>query len=120
MADDAVARAGGATRRLPAVSDAEGTGPVEGRGRTAIADRVLERLAARMALDVPGVVRHSTGLDLGPLGVTYPSASAESSFITNRRNRHPARPRSGWSRARSQRQPLQGLARLRRRQGSAW
>jgi uncharacterized alkaline shock family protein YloU len=52
--------------------------PVEGRGRTTIADKVLERIACRIALDVPGVVRHHSGPDLGPLGSDLPSASAES------------------------------------------
>ncbi|EYR61850.1 hypothetical protein N866_15090, partial [Actinotalea ferrariae CF5-4] len=53
-------------------------GPVVGRGRTVIADRVLERLAARLALEVPGVVRHSSGPPLSGLGSDLPEASAES------------------------------------------
>lgn len=49
---------------------------LRGRGRTTIADRVIEGLAARIALDVPGVVRHSSG-GPGPLGSTLPTASVE-------------------------------------------
>lgn len=48
------------------------------RGRTTIADRVLETLAARYALGVPGVVRHSPGPDvLSSLTQTYPRVSAD-------------------------------------------
>lgn len=58
----------------PAAPDA----PIEGRGRTVIADRVLERLAARIALEVPGVFRHSRGPDvLAPLTASLPRADAE-------------------------------------------
>jgi uncharacterized alkaline shock family protein YloU len=42
-----------------------------------IADRVLERLAMRIALDVPGVVRHASGPPLSGLGDDLPEASAE-------------------------------------------
>lgn len=49
---------------------------LEGRGRTTIADKVLERLARRVALEVPGVVRHSSG-GPGPLGSTLPTSSVE-------------------------------------------
>jgi uncharacterized alkaline shock family protein YloU len=87
VADDAVS-----TLRLPAAtgSTAGGTagpvtghaeedgGRIEGRGRTEIADRVLERLAARFALDVPGVVRHSSGPPLSGLGSDLPEVTAES------------------------------------------
>lgn len=53
--------------------------PLEGRGRTIIEDRVLETLAARTALDVPGVVRHTPGPDvLSAFNDTLPAASAES------------------------------------------
>jgi uncharacterized alkaline shock family protein YloU len=47
--------------------------PLQGRGSTIIADDVLETLAAKNALGVPGVVRHSTGT----LGTTFPTADAE-------------------------------------------
>ncbi|WP_225752802.1 Asp23/Gls24 family envelope stress response protein [Actinotalea sp. Marseille-Q4924] len=83
MAEDA-----DSTLRLPAATGATAASPgrppggrvepLEGRGRTEIADRVLERLAARFALEVPGVVRHSSGPPLGGLGEHLPDASAES------------------------------------------
>lgn len=88
MADDAAATlrlptATGSSARPPATGEHAG-GPVdgdgdriEGRGRTTIADRVIERLARRVALDVPGVVRHSSGPPLGGLGQELPEASAE-------------------------------------------
>lgn len=52
-------------------------GDVAGRGRTVVADRALERLAVRIALDVPGVVRHASGPPLSGLGDDLPEASAE-------------------------------------------
>lgn len=58
-------------------TDASTDGAVLGRGRTVIADRVLERLARRIALDVPGVVRHSSGPPLSGLGDDLPEAAAE-------------------------------------------
>lgn len=58
-------------------ADGSSDGPVVGRGRTVVADRVLERLAARIALDVPGVVRHSSGPPLSGLGTDLLEASAE-------------------------------------------
>jgi uncharacterized alkaline shock family protein YloU len=49
------------------------------RGRTTIADRVLEQLATRYALDVPGVVSHSVGPDaLSSVTPTLPRVSAGS------------------------------------------
>lgn len=60
------------TAALPLVPD--GTA----RGTTTIADKVLERLAARAALEVPGVVRHSTGPDvLSAVTPDLPRASAQ-------------------------------------------
>jgi uncharacterized alkaline shock family protein YloU len=48
------------------------------RGRTTIADKVLERLAARAALDVPGVIHHTPGPDvLSTFASTLPRASTE-------------------------------------------
>jgi len=49
---------------------------LEGRGSTTIADKVLEQVARRLALEVPGVVRHSSG-GPGPLGTTLPTASVQ-------------------------------------------
>ncbi|MCK6210710.1 Asp23/Gls24 family envelope stress response protein [Georgenia sp. EYE_87] len=47
-------------------------------GRTTIADKVVEQLAARTALEVPGVVRHAPGPDvLSTFTSTLPQASAE-------------------------------------------
>jgi len=47
-------------------------------GTTTIADKVLERLAARAALEVPGVLRHSVGPDvLSAITSDLPRASAE-------------------------------------------
>ena len=53
--------------------------PVARRGRTTIADKVLERLATRAALDVPGVLRHSAGPEvLSAVAASWPQATAES------------------------------------------
>ena len=60
---------------LPTSSGGDRT-PLAGRGSTTIADRVLEQLARRVALEVPGVVRHSSG-GLGPLGSSLPTSSVE-------------------------------------------
>jgi uncharacterized alkaline shock family protein YloU len=48
------------------------------RGTTTIADKVLERLAARAALEVPGVIQHSEGPDvLSAVTSDLPRVSAE-------------------------------------------
>ena len=55
------------------------SGDVSPPGTLTIADRVLEKVAARAALDIPGVVRHRGGVGsvLGPVGErsTLPTAS---------------------------------------------
>lgn len=62
----------------PSAGPAAAVGP-SGPGRTTIADRVYEQLAARMSLDVPGVVPYSAGPGpLSGLTPTLPSASVES------------------------------------------
>ena len=61
--------------------DRAGSGPddLAGRGRTVVADRVVERLARRFTLEVPGVVRQSTGPDLvSALTPDLPKVSVES------------------------------------------
>ena len=48
------------------------------RGRTTIADKVVERLATRAALDVPGVLRHSAGPEvLSAVTTSWPQATAD-------------------------------------------
>lgn len=48
------------------------------RGTTTIADKVLERIAERAALEVPGVVRHNAGPELlSAVTSDLPRASAE-------------------------------------------
>ncbi|MET4166899.1 MULTISPECIES: Asp23/Gls24 family envelope stress response protein [Gordonia] len=58
------------------------SGGVSPPGTLTIADRVLEKVAARAALDIPGVVRHRGGVGsvLGPVGErsTLPTASIHS------------------------------------------
>ena len=49
--------------------------PPHERGRTIIADSVLERLAARVALDVDGVVADGSDLE-GLIGRRFPKAQA--------------------------------------------
>ena len=61
-----------------AVGGAVGDTELAERGQTTIADRVLETLARRAALEIPGVVRHSTGSDLLPMGSDHPAATVES------------------------------------------
>jgi uncharacterized alkaline shock family protein YloU len=61
-----------------AVLPAADAPPLTGRGRTTIAPSVVERLAARSCLEVPGVVRHVPGPEvLSAFAGSLPSASAE-------------------------------------------
>lgn len=56
----------------------ETAGSATGRGRTTIADKVIERIAARAALEVPAVVRHNTGPEmLSAVTSNLPRVSAE-------------------------------------------
>lgn len=65
----------GADERAEATDD---RGRLEGRGRTRISSGVLERIAVRAALEVPGAVRHTPGPDaLAALTSSLPRASAE-------------------------------------------
>lgn len=63
----------------PSASPPAAADTVERRGRTTIADKVLERLATRAALDVPGVLRHSAGPEvLSAVTTSWPKATADS------------------------------------------
>jgi len=61
------------------MSPSGAVGGVGARGRTTIADKVLERLATHAALDVPGVLRHSAGPEvLSAVTTSWPQSTADS------------------------------------------
>lgn len=63
----------------PSASPPAAGDTVASRGRTTIADKVLELLATRAALDIPGVLRHSAGPELlSAVTASWPQATADS------------------------------------------
>lgn len=80
-ATDTTSSAGTSTSS-PTTSDptaADQTTPERPRGRTTIADRAMERLARRFALEVPGVEEESLGPEaLSALAASLPQVSVES------------------------------------------